>query len=89
MTKSQLGGMGMKAQAMKSQVALTQAVGKTGEAMRAANKAVDVKKLNATMLEFQRQNEVMGVTEEMMDSALADAFDDDGVEEEVRVTCVS
>lgn len=82
MTKSQLGAMGMKAQAMKSQVALTQAVGKTASAMKAANSAVDVQKLNKTMQEFARQNERMDVTEEMMDSALADAFDDEGVEEE-------
>mmetsp|Transcript_7172 Transcript_7172/g.14106 ORF Transcript_7172/g.14106 Transcript_7172/m.14106 type:complete len:220 (+) Transcript_7172:197-856(+) len=81
-TKSQLGAMGMKAQAMKSQVALTQAVGKTASAMKAANSAVDVQKLNKTMQEFARQNERMDVTEEMMDSALADAFDDEGVEEE-------
>ena len=81
-TKSHLGAMGMKAQAMKSQVALTQAVGKTAMVMKAANSAVDVQKLNKTMQEFARQNERMDVTEEMMDSALADAFDDDGVEEE-------
>ncbi|GMH64739.1 hypothetical protein TL16_g04029, partial [Triparma laevis f. inornata] len=81
-TKSQLGAMGMKAQAIKSQVALTSAVSKTSGAMAAANKAIDIKKLNASMQQFQRQNELMGVTEDMMSDALCDAFDDDGLEEE-------
>ncbi|GMH86952.1 hypothetical protein TrVE_jg3482 [Triparma verrucosa] len=81
-TKSQLGSMGMKAQSLKSQVALSTAISKTGSAMAAANKSVDVKKLNASMAEFQRQNALMGVTEEMMSDALCDAFDEEGLDEE-------
>mmetsp|Transcript_58095 Transcript_58095/g.160649 ORF Transcript_58095/g.160649 Transcript_58095/m.160649 type:complete len:101 (+) Transcript_58095:655-957(+) len=38
--------------------------------------------MSKAMIDFQRQIEVMGVKEEMMDEALADAFDDDEIEDE-------
>jgi division protein CdvB (Snf7/Vps24/ESCRT-III family) len=80
--KSHVAGMGHKASAMKTQVAMAESMKQVGGAMAAANKAVDIKGMSKTMLEFQRANEVMGVQEEMMDDALCDAFDGDGVEEE-------
>lgn len=57
-------------------------MGSVTNAMASANKAVDSKEIAKIMNEFTRQNEVMQVREEMMDDALADAFDSEGMEEE-------
>jgi len=72
----------MKAQAMKSQVAMAGAMKGVGESMAAANKAIDMKSMNKQLMEFQKANMTMDIQEEMMDDALCDAFDADGVEEE-------
>ncbi len=81
-TKAHLGAVGMQATAMASQVAATTAVGTVAGAMKTANAAIDAKEMNKIMNEFTRQNEVMEIRQEMMDDALTDVFDADGVEEE-------
>jgi len=81
-TKANLGAVGMQATSMASQVAAASAMGSVTNAMASANKAVDSKEIAKIMNEFTRQNEVMQVREEMMDDALADAFDSEGMEEE-------
>jgi division protein CdvB (Snf7/Vps24/ESCRT-III family) len=81
-TKSQLGAMGMHATAMSSQMVAAQAIGKVTESMQVANKHMDVKKMTATMADFQRENERAKAKEEMMDDMLTDAFDTDEIEEE-------
>ena len=80
--KAQLGAVGMQASAMASQVAASTAVGSVAGAMKAANGAVDATEMAKIMNEFTRQNEVMEIRQEMMDDALTDAFDSEGVEEE-------
>ncbi len=81
-TKAQLGAVGMQASAMASQVAASTAVGSVSGAMKTANDAVDATEMAKIMNEFTRQNEVMEIRQEMMDDALTDAFDSEGVEEE-------
>lgn len=80
--KAQLGAMGMHAQVTASQVAAVQAVGSVTDAMKVANKQMDMKETTKIMTEFQRENERLAVKEEMMDDVLMDAFESDGVEEE-------
>mmetsp|Transcript_1061 Transcript_1061/g.1506 ORF Transcript_1061/g.1506 Transcript_1061/m.1506 type:complete len:226 (-) Transcript_1061:493-1170(-) len=80
--KAQLSTVGMQATGMASQVAAAQAVGSVTSAMASANSALDAKEMQKIMTEFQRQNEIATVKEEMMDDALADAFDSEEVDNE-------
>jgi|Transcript_7189 hypothetical protein len=81
-TKAHLNSVGMQATAMASQVSAISAVGSVTSALSTANSAMDAKKMNATMLEFTKQNETAKMKEEMLNDALADAFDESDVEEE-------
>jgi two-component SAPR family response regulator len=81
-TKAQLSSVGMQATAMASQVSAIAAVGSVTAALSSANEVMDAKKMGQTMMEFQRQNETAKVKEEMLNDALADAFDESDVEEE-------
>lgn len=80
--KAQVGAMGMHATVAASQIAAVSAVGSITEAMKVANKQMDIKKTTKIMAEFQRENERTQVKEEMMDDVLMDAFDTEGMEEE-------
>ena len=81
-TKAHLNSVGMQATAMASQISAVTAVGSVTAALSAANEVMDAKKMSATMAEFTKQNETAKMKEEMMNDALADAFDESDVEEE-------
>jgi charged multivesicular body protein 2B len=81
-TKAQLNSVGMQATAMATQASAISAVGAVTEALGNANKIMDAKKMNKTLLEFQRENERANMKEELMNDALAEAFDESDVEEE-------
>lgn len=81
-TKAQLSSVGMQATAMASQVSAITAVGSVTAALSTANTAMDAKKMSQTMMEFSKQNETAKVKEELLNDALADAFDESDVEEE-------
>jgi len=81
-TKAQLSSVGMQATAMASQVSAIAAVGSVTQALSTANGVMDAKKMSQTMAEFMRQNETANLKEEMLNDALADAFDESDVEEE-------
>lgn len=81
-SKAHLSSVGMQATSMATQVAATVAIGNVTGAMSKANNAIDAKEMHKIMAEFQRQNEVMEVRQELMDDALTDAFDADGLEAE-------
>jgi len=81
-TKAQLNSVGMQATAMATQASAISAVGAVTEALGNANKIMDAKKMNKTLLEFQRENERANMKEELMNDALAEAFDQSDVEEE-------
>eukprot|EP00586_Coscinodiscus_wailesii_P022507 CAMPEP_0172518588 /NCGR_PEP_ID=MMETSP1066-20121228/290901_1 /TAXON_ID=671091 /ORGANISM="Coscinodiscus wailesii, Strain CCMP2513" /LENGTH=259 /DNA_ID=CAMNT_0013301007 /DNA_START=824 /DNA_END=1602 /DNA_ORIENTATION=+ len=76
--RAQLGAVGMHAANMATQVAAANAIGNVSSAMAAANDAVDTKEMAKVMAQFQRENEVMNVREEMMD----DAFNNEGIDKE-------
>lgn len=81
-TKAQLSSVGMQATAMSAQVSMVSAMGNVTSALAGANEVMDAKKMSQTMAEFSRQNETANMKEEMMNDALADAFDESDVEEE-------
>jgi len=81
-TKAQLSSVGMQATAMGAQVSMVSAMGNVTSALAGANGVMDAKKMSQTMAEFSRQNETAKVKEELMNDALADAFDESDVEEE-------
>lgn len=81
-SKAHLSSVGMQATSMATQVAAGAAIGSVSTAMSKVNNAVDAKEMTKIMADFTRQNEVMEVRQEMMDDALTDAFDTDGLEEE-------
>ena len=80
--KAHLGAVGMHASSMASQVAAATAVGSVTTAMASANSAMNAGDTAKIMAQFQRENERLQVKEEMMNDALADAFDNDEMEEE-------
>lgn len=80
--KAHIGAVGMHATTMATQVAAASAIGSVTGAMATANGAMNVKETTMIMQQFQRENEKLQVKQEMMDEALIDAFDADGVEEE-------
>jgi hypothetical protein len=67
---------------MSAQVTMVTAMGSVSEALKSANTVMDTKKLNSTMNEFVKQNQTAMMKEELLNDALADAFDDSDVEEE-------
>lgn len=81
-TKAQLSSVGMQATAMSAQVSMVSAMGNVTSALSSANEVMDATKLSKTMHEFAKQNETAKVKEELMNDALADAFDESDVEEE-------
>ncbi|KAL3783329.1 hypothetical protein HJC23_011093 [Cyclotella cryptica] len=81
-TKAHLNSVGMQATAMASQVSAAMAVGSVTQALGSANAVMDAKKLTATIAEFTKQNETAKMKEELLNDALADAFDESDVEEE-------
>ena len=83
-TKCQLGAMGMKTTLMSTQISAATAVGSVSGALAKMNTAVDAKDMQKIMNEFVKQNEMLNMKEELMDDALIDAFDSEGVEEEAE-----
>jgi hypothetical protein len=80
--KANLNSVGMQATSMATQVAATAAIGNVSGAMSKINTAIDAKEMNKIMADFQRQNEVMEVRQELMDDALTDAFDTEDLDAE-------
>jgi len=82
--RSQVGAMGMHATTMASQVAAVSALGTVTDTLKVANAQMDMKETMKVMAQFQLENERITAKEEMMDDALADAFDTDEMEEEAE-----
>ncbi|KAF0686072.1 Aste57867_22037 [Aphanomyces stellatus] len=52
------------------------------QTMAAANKQMDTSRFQKVIMEYEKQSELMGMREEMIQDSLIDAFDDDEIEEE-------
>lgn len=82
--RSQVGAMGMHATTMASQVAAVSALGSVTDTLKVANSQMDMKETMKVMAQFQLENERITAKEELMDDALADAFDTEEMEEEAE-----
>lgn len=80
--KASVGAVGMQCSAMAANASAMQSVAAATRAVGAVNASMDAAGTMQTMQQFQRQMEIMGVKEEMLDETLSDAFDNDEVEEE-------
>jgi charged multivesicular body protein 2A len=74
--RSNLQGLNLKMQTMKTSHEMAQAMGKMSKAMKAMNKAMNVPKMQELMTEFQRQEMALGMTQEMMDDVVDDVLSD-------------
>lgn len=80
--KSQLQGVSLRMQTLKSTQAMADAMHGVTKAMSGMNKQLNLPSLNNIMREFERENEKMENTTEVMGDAIDDAMAADGEEEE-------
>lgn len=80
--KSQLQGVSLRIQTLKSTQAMGEAMKGVTKAMSQMNRQMNMPALQRIMMEFERQNERMEMTSEMMADAIDDALEGDEEEEE-------
>ena len=76
--KSKLQGVSLQLQTVKSTNSMAQALKGVTASMKAFNKTINNQELNQIMKEFMKENERMGITEEMMGDAIYMALDQEG-----------
>lgn len=74
--RSTLQGLALKMQTMKTSHEMTQSMAKMSKAMKAMNKQMNLPKMQAMMIEFQREEAKMEMTQEMVGDVIDDAMDD-------------
>ncbi|KAF0776100.1 hypothetical protein AaE_000200 [Aphanomyces astaci] len=82
MMKSNLGSIGLQTTSMAAQMTMVSAMEKSTKTMAATNKQMDMNRFQQVIMDFEKQSEMMGMREEMLDDTLIDAFDDEEVEAE-------
>ncbi|XP_020108125.1 vacuolar protein sorting-associated protein 2 homolog 1-like [Ananas comosus] len=82
--KSQLQGVSLRIQALKSTQAMGEAMRGVTKAMGKMNRQMNLPALQRIMLEFERQNERMELVSEVMGDAIDDALEGDEEEEETE-----
>ncbi|OAY83505.1 vacuolar protein sorting-associated protein 2 homolog 1-like [Ananas comosus] len=82
--KSQLQGVSLRIQTMKSTQAMGEAMKGVTRAMRQMNRQMNLPELQKIMQEFERQNEQMEMVSEVMGDAIDDALEGDEEEEETE-----
>ena len=82
--KSHMEAISLRLTTMQSTQQMAQAMKGVTKVMGKMNAKMNMPQIQSIMMEFEKQNEVMGMKEEMMDDAMDDAFadDDDASEEE-------
>lgn len=80
--QAQLRGVGISVTTAASTSMVGQSMGTATKAMTAMGASADVKQMQKNMMAFSRENAKMEMTGEMMDSALEDVMDGEGVEDE-------
>lgn len=80
--KSQLQAVSLRIQTLKSTQSMADAMRGATKAMGAMNKRMNLPALQKIMMEFERQNERMEMTQEIMGDAIDDAMEGEGEEEE-------
>ncbi|XP_054785803.1 vacuolar protein sorting-associated protein 2 homolog 1-like [Prosopis cineraria] len=82
--KSQLQGVSLRIQTLKSTHAMGEAMKGVTKAMGQMNRRMNLPSLQKIMQEFERQNERMELTTEVMGDAIDDALEGDEEEEETE-----
>jgi len=80
--KSQLQGVSLRMQTLKSTQAMSDAMRGVTKAMGTMNRQLNLPGLQKIMREFERENEKMEMTTEVMGDAIDDAFEAEDEEEE-------
>eukprot|EP00759_Apiculatamorpha_spiralis_P044764 PhF_6_TR41649/c0_g1_i1/m.63141/K12191/CHMP2A; charged multivesicular body protein 2A len=80
--KAQLTAVSLRLQTLTSTAQMANAMQGVTRAMRSMNMRMNLPQMQKIMQEFERQNEIMGMKEEMMGEAIDEAMDDEGDEEE-------
>lgn len=82
--KSQLQGVSLRMQTMKSTQAMAESMRGVTVAMASMNKKMNLPMLQKIMREFEKQNEKMEMSSDMMGDAIDDALESEGEEEETE-----
>jgi charged multivesicular body protein 2A len=80
--RTQIQGVSLRIQTMQSSAQMADAMKGVTKAMKSMNKQMNIPEMQKIMREFEKQNEMMGMKEDMMNDAVDDVMDDDGMEEE-------
>lgn len=80
--RTQIQGVALRIQTMQSSAQMADAMKGVTKAMKSMNKQMNIPEMQKIMREFEKQNEMMGMKEDMMNDAVDDVMDDDGMEEE-------
>lgn len=80
--KSNITSVGYSTSAMAANANMAGVLGNVAGVMKDVNDSVSAADTAKIMAQFAQQNEMMGLREELIDDALIDAFDGEGVEEE-------
>merc|ERR1719460_3210691 len=75
--KSHMEAISLRLQTMQSSAQMAQSMKGVVKVMGAMNKKMNLPQIQKIMMEFEKQNEMMGMKEEMMSDAMDDAFADD------------
>jgi len=82
MMKTQLKGISLQMQTIKSSHAMGEAMKGVSGALKAVNKQLNVPELNKIMADFMKENNIQELMQEEMSDALDDALMQDGNEDE-------
>eukprot|EP00755_Sulcionema_specki_P022477 Sspe_Gene.76616::Locus_47869_Transcript_1_1_Confidence_1.000_Length_701::g.76616::m.76616/K12191/CHMP2A; charged multivesicular body protein 2A len=80
--KAQMQAVSLRLQTVNSTAAMANAMKGVTKSMRAMNSKMNIPAMQKIMMEFEKQNEMMGMKEEMMNDAIDDIMDDEEEEEE-------
>lgn len=82
--KTQLQAVGLRMQTLSSSHQMAQAMKGASKAMSSLNKQMNFAQIQKIMLEFEKENKVMNMKDEMMSDAIDDAMEEDDEEEETE-----
>ena len=79
---SQLESLGLRIETIKAQAGVTAALKGAAGAMSQLNRMVNVPQMQAIMMKFMQENEMMDMKSEMVDEQMDDLWDEEGDFEE-------
>ncbi|KAF9396563.1 hypothetical protein CPC16_000071 [Podila verticillata] len=80
--KTQLQAVGLRIQSLNSNQQMAQALQGATRAMRAMNKSMNLPQIQQTIMEFEKESEILDMKGEMMSDTVDEAMGEEGDEEE-------